>query len=84
MIKDAIKYIVDELSHAERYMINGDEYSDKQLYRIDPYFPKAKAIGMSTLTSLVEYIKANIDSMEKKYDHSCKKSGNSRVVFLPG
>lgn len=31
MIKDAIKYIVDELSHAERYMINGDEYSDKQL-----------------------------------------------------
>ena len=65
MIKDAIKYIVDELSHAERYMINGDEYSDKQLYRIDPYFPKAKAIGMSTLTSLVEYIKANIDSMEK-------------------
>ena len=56
MIKDAIKYIVDELSHAERYMINGDEYSDKQLYRIDPYFPKAKAIGMSTLTSLVEYI----------------------------
>ena len=65
MIKDAIKYIVDELSHAERYMINGDEYSDKQLYRIDPYFPKAKAIGMSTLTSLVEYIKANIDSMDK-------------------
>lgn len=53
MIKDAIKYIVDELSHAERYMINGDEYSDKQLYRIDPYFPKAKAIGMAASGEMV-------------------------------
>lgn len=66
MIKDAIQYIVDELSHAEEYMINGSEYSDKKLYRIDPYFPKADVIGMSTLTSLVEYIKAKIDSMDER------------------
>lgn len=66
MIKDAIQYIVDDLSHAGRYMINGDEYSDKQLYRIDPYIPKADAVRMSTLTSLVEYIKAKIDAMDKR------------------
>ena len=50
MIKDAIKYIVDELSHAERYMINGDEYSDKQLYRIDPYFPKKKQFMQKSIS----------------------------------
>lgn len=66
MIKDAIQYIVNELSHAEEYLINGSEYSDKQLYRIDPYFPKAEAVRMSTLTSLVEYIKAKIDSMDER------------------
>ena len=30
------------------------------------YVPYAKTIGMKTLTSLVEYIKANIDSMSEK------------------
>ena len=61
MIKDAIKYIVDELSHAERYMINGDEYSDKQLYRIDPYFPKAKAIGKMYLYDWMEQAKRDAE-----------------------
>lgn len=66
MIKDAIQYIVNDLSHAETQTIHQDIYSDKQLYRIDPYYPKAEAIRMSTLTSLVEYIKAKVDTMSDK------------------
>lgn len=45
--------------------IDGNTYSDKPLNRIS-YVPYAKTIGMKTLTSLVEYIKANIDSMSEK------------------
>lgn len=62
MIKEALQYIVG-LGEAKEYSINTDTYSDKPLYRIDPYYPKASAIEMHTLTSLVDYIKAKIDDM---------------------
>lgn len=65
MIKEALKYIVD-LGEATEYFIHGDTYSDKPLHRIDPYYPKANAIEMNTLTSLIDYIKANVDSMADK------------------
>jgi len=65
MIKDALKYIVG-LGEAKVQEVNGDMYSDKELYRIDPYHPKASAFTVSTLTSLVDYIKAGIDSMSDK------------------
>lgn len=65
MIKEALQYIV-ELGEANEHRINGDTYSDKPLHRIDPYYPKAVAVEMHTLTSLVDYIKAKIDSMPEK------------------
>ena len=42
--------------------IDGEMYSDKELHRIS-YNPKAKEIEMNTLSSLVDYIKANVDEM---------------------
>lgn len=45
--------------------IGGNTYSDKELSRVS-YTPYARAIEMSTLTSLVDYIKANIDTMADK------------------
>lgn len=65
MIKEALQYLV-ELGKAEEHTINGDTYSDKPLHRIDIYIPKANAIEMHTLTSLVDYIKSDVDAMSEK------------------
>lgn len=65
MIKDALRYIVG-LGDANEHEINGDTYSDKELYRIDPYIPRADPIKMHTLTSLVDYIKAEVDDMAER------------------
>lgn len=64
MIKGALEYIVG-LNKPEITEINGNIYSDKSLNRIS-YVPYARAIEMCTLTSLVDYIKANIDTMADK------------------
>lgn len=64
MIKQALEYIVG-LKEPVINQINGSTYSDKQLNRIS-YVPYAKTIEMHTLTSLVDYIKANIDAMSDK------------------
>lgn len=62
MIKEALQYIVG-LGKAEEHVINGACYSDKPPHRIDTYYPKADAIEMHTLTSLVDYIKSEVDEM---------------------
>lgn len=64
MIKQALEYIVG-LKEPVITDIGGDTYSDKTLNRIS-YIPYAKAIEMCTLTSFVDYIKANIDAMKDK------------------
>jgi len=61
MIKEALQYIVG-LNKPELMSIEGQTYSDKNLSRVS-YNPKAKSIKMSTLTSLVDYIKAGVDTM---------------------
>lgn len=71
MIKEALKYIVG-LSEAKVQDITLPDgtvqtYSDKPLNRLSKHIPMVdSAIEMSTLTSLVDYIKANIDSMAEK------------------
>ena len=64
MIKEALEYIVG-LKKPEILEIGEQTYSDKPLNRIY-YSPKATAMEVSTLTGLVEYIKAGIDSMAEK------------------
>lgn len=63
-IKEALEYIVG-MRKPEIVEVNGESYTDKELTRII-HNPKADEIKMSTLTSLVEYIKSNIDEMEEK------------------
>lgn len=67
MIKEALQYIIGlkEAKVQDITLNDGitETYSDKELYRLKPYIPRASAIQMSTLTSLVDYIKANIDTM---------------------
>lgn len=65
MIKDALKYIVG-LGEAKEHVIHGDTYSDKELFRVDKHIPVAQPIEMNTLSSLVDYIKSNVDTMAEK------------------
>lgn len=64
MIKEALQYVVG-LSAPHIQDINGETYSDKKLERV-VHSPKANHIDMTTLTSLVGYIKADIDAMDDK------------------
>ena len=49
MLKEAMQYIVN-MAAPNVQEINGETWSDKELYRID-YSPKAITIEMTTLTS---------------------------------
>ena len=64
MIQKALEYIVG-MRKPEILRVDGQEYSDKPLNRIS-YNPKADAIKMSTLSSLIEYISEQIDDMQGK------------------
>lgn len=61
MIKQALEYIVG-LREAKVLTIHDRQYSDKELYKIYEY-ETAKAIEMSTLTSLMDYIQSEADRM---------------------
>lgn len=61
MIKEALQYIVG-LSAPTIQDIDGETYSDKPLHRVD-YAPLADPIKLSTLESLVDYIKSEKDDL---------------------
>lgn len=62
MIKAALQYIVN-LGEAKTQEIHGDIYSDKTLFRVEPYEPKAMKLTVNTLTGLLDYIKSGTDVM---------------------
>ena len=64
IIKEAIEYVVS-LRKPEVQEIHGITYSDKEM---DPVIhnPNARAIQITTLTRLVDYIKARVDEMDEK------------------
>ena len=71
MIKEALQYIVglSEAKVQDITLADGtvQTYSDKPLHRLQKHIPMVdKAIEMCMLTSLVDYIKGNIDSMSDK------------------
>lgn len=71
MIKEALQYIVglSEAKVQDITLADGtvQTYSDKPLHRLQKHIPMVdKAIEMCTLTSLVDYIKGNIDTMYEK------------------
>lgn len=67
MIKEALQYIVG-LSDPKVQSIDGEFYSDKELYRVS-YTPRAEPIQLSTLESLVDYIKFGHDAMDEMFIH---------------
>ncbi len=55
MIKEALEYIVN-MSAPHLTEVDGETYSDRLLNRVS-YAPTAATLQLSTLTSLVDYIK---------------------------
>lgn len=70
MIKKALEYLIGlgEANIKEVKLPDGTVqiYSDKPLNMISKHIPRAGELHMHTLSSLVEYIKADIDSMPSK------------------
>ena len=64
IIKEAIEYVVS-LRKPEIQEIDGVTYSDKELSPVI-HNPKARAVQMNTLTSLVDYIKSQVDEIGVK------------------
>jgi hypothetical protein len=65
MIKEALEYIVG-LNKPRQEVINGDIFVSKRddLYRVDTNL-RAETLEMSTLTSLVDYIKSDLDKLSE-------------------
>lgn len=68
MIKAALRYLMEEMSPAKVIEANGEEWSDRKLYRIN-HNPKASPIELYTLSSLVDYLKSSIDDFPKLIVH---------------
>ena len=65
MLKKALEYLMG-LNEPHTEYINGDTYSDKPLYRIGTYYPKAEPLRINTLTGMLDYIKSSTDEMVEK------------------
>lgn len=69
MIREAFEYLVglgeSKIKIEKVTLPDGTEqvYSDRKLVRLSRHIPMANQIEMSTLTSLVDYIRGNIDTM---------------------
>lgn len=68
MIEKALRYLMETMSLVDLKEINGEFYSDRPLHRVN-HNPKASAIEMHTLSSLVDYIKSDFDTREKVFVH---------------
>ena len=69
MIKEALQYIVG-LRKPEVIEVNGQNYCDKELERIEPVvIRETRATDLSTLTSFVDCVKARVER-DKAYDYS--------------
>ncbi len=64
-LREAMAYLVDQ-SQPNFKEHEGILFSDKEMHRVHQYEPTAKPFEMSTLTSLVEYIKSDTDTMRRK------------------
>lgn len=61
MLKEALRYLMEDMSNVNMKEINGEYFADRPMNRIS-YNPKASPISLNTLSSLIDYIKAGVDT----------------------
>lgn len=64
MTREALQYVIG-LKNAEVINIDGENYVDRAVNRVDKVL-RAAPLKMGTLTSLLDYLKADIDPMPEK------------------
>lgn len=65
-LKEAMKYLVEELSVPHTREHEGILFSDKKMHRVHQEQPVAQPFIMTTLSSFIDYIKSNTDKMREK------------------
>lgn len=63
MLKEAMEWIRANTASVEMLKINGQEYSNRELYKLQQ--PVRRELNVTTLTGLVDYIKSAFDGNEK-------------------
>lgn len=63
MIKEAIQYLVS-LKDNKTYNINGDTYSDHDLFRIEPHVDRPSTICVTGLDSIIKLVRNELDMFE--------------------
>lgn len=80
MTKDALQYVVG-LNKAGVIRINDENYTDRPVHRVDVQL-RAEPIKMSTLTSLVDYLKAGLDETAEKMIVQVESPTSVRVISI--
>lgn len=65
MLKEALRYLMEDMSVVNKVEIGGKTFTDRPMHYVS-HNPKANAIGLNTLSSLIEYIKSGVDKMDGK------------------
>ena len=78
MTREALQYVVG-LKRAEVINIDGENYVDRDLDRVDKAL-RAEPLKMGTLTSLLDYLKAGIDPLPEKMLAQVLSPTSIRVV----
>lgn len=60
MLKEAMEYLVG-LKETETFTFHGDDYADRQLYRVEPHVDRPARIGVSGLDSIVKLVRNELD-----------------------
>lgn len=80
MTKDALQYVVG-LRKAEVINICGENYTDREVHRVNRKL-RADPIKMSTLTGLIDYLKAGIDTTAEKMLVQVVSPTSVRVISM--
>ena len=68
MLKEALRYLMEDMSVVNKVEIGGKIFTDRPMHYVS-HNPKANAIGLNTLSSLIDYIKAGVDTRGKMIVH---------------
>lgn len=80
MLKNAIQYLVG-LKDNKIYEINGDTYSDKELYRIAPHVDRPYELSVNGLDSIVKLVLNELDMVDNPPVYIRVESHRKVLVF---
>lgn len=68
MLKEALRYLMEDMSVLNTKEVNGELFADRPMHRIS-FNPMATPISMNTLSSLIDYIKSGVDTFGNMIVH---------------